>query len=425
MLKTGPKTGLKNGLKNGWWVVAASFSALVVGSTAINVFAFGVFVIPVTQGLGISRGTFSGAMVVHGLAGALCAPLLGWLVDSYGVRRVLLPGVALAALATALYGLMTASTPVILALFLFSGMVGIVQSPLPYAAVINKWFDRRRGLALGFATSGVGLGAILVPQLALLLMQQVGWRLAYLGLAGAVLLLGFLPTAVLIRDPPPDMRPDAEWPDDPPGCTAAEALASWRFWVLAGAFLLGVTAINGTLSHLVPLLHDRGMSQAEAVRDLSGAGLAAMASRRAAGFLLDYVWGPLVALLFYGLACAGLYMLAHDATGVQALIGAMLCGTGIGAEIDLMGFLMSRYFGLYAFGRIYGLSYIAFALGNGLGPGISGWAYEAAGRSYTPIFTVYMVLLVIAAAALMTLGGYRYRRQPHLRRPELGLKPVQ
>lgn len=401
-------------IRNGWWVVAGSFSALLVGSGAINIFAFGVFVIPVTHDLGISRGAFSTAIFANGITQAVCSPIIGWMIDRYGVRRVVLPGILLTVLATAMYGLMTASVAVIVLLWVFSGIVGMVQTPISYTTVINKWFDARRGLALGLATSGVGLGVVLVPQLSLALLHAFGWRGAYVGLAVAVLILAFVPALLVIRDPEIGPKHRVELSEDLPGYTVAQALASWRFWVLTGVFFLGVVAINGTLTHVVPLLHDRGVPQNEAVRALSAAGLAIILGRMAAGWLLDRIWGPLVAVAFYGLSFIGLALLVSGATGPAAIIGAMLCGAGIGAEIDLMGYLMSRYFGMHAFGKIYGLMFVAFSIGTGFGPGVSGWADQAAGHSYTPIFTIYMGLLVIAAGGLLTLGSYRYRPQPAL-----------
>src|SRR5450755_1896077 len=115
--------------KSRWWIVVGSFMALLVGSGAINLFAFGVFVIPITQDLGISRGAFSSALLASGIANAVAAPILGWLLDRYGVRKVMIPGVLLSVLATASYSLMTPSLPWIVTIWAFAGIVGISQTP--------------------------------------------------------------------------------------------------------------------------------------------------------------------------------------------------------------------------------------------------------------------------------------------------------
>jgi MFS family permease len=395
--------------KSRWWIVVGSFMALLVGSGAINLFAFGVFVIPITQDLGISRGAFSTALFASGVANAVAAPVLGWLLDRYGVRKVMIPGVLLSVLATASYALMTPSLPWIVTIWAFAGIVGISQTPIGYTTIVSKWFDNRRGLALGIATSAVGFGVVLVPQLAQRLLDAFQWRGAYLGLALAMLILAFLPNVLFLRDPEISAEHRAMVAADMPGLTLAEAIRSWRFWVLTLVFFLGTISINGTLTHVVPLLRDRGVPPAEAVHALSSAGIAIISGRILSGWLLDRIWGPFVALVFFGLSIAGLVVLVGGATGPLAMLGAMMCGAGIGAEIDFMGYFMSRYFGMRAFARIYGLMFVAFSVGTGLGPALSGWSYEAAGKSYSPVFTAYMIALALMIALLFTLGPYRYK----------------
>jgi MFS family permease len=187
---------------NRWWVVFATVCGLVVGAGPINVFRFGVFLKPITEDLGLSRGAFSAALTFHATIAAVALPVIGWLVDRWGARRIMLPGLFLYALATASYGLLQAS-PFFFTFLIFglTGLVGGVQSPIPYAAVIAQWFDRQRGLALGIGMAGVGLGVALMPQLAALLIGAVGWRLAYVGLAVAVLVVAYPPVFLLLREP--------------------------------------------------------------------------------------------------------------------------------------------------------------------------------------------------------------------------------
>jgi len=193
----------------------------------------------------------------------------------------LLPGLFVYALATASYGLLQAS-PLVFTFLIFAltGVVGGVQSPIPYAAVIAQWFDRQRGLALGIGTAGVGLGVALMPQVASRLIDTVGWRLAYVGLAIAVLLIALPPVALFLREPPGfsayarRRRQPALTTAIVPGVAAGEALRSSLFWGLAIAFFLDVIAINGTLTHIVPLLTDRGVPREVATAALSGTGFA-------------------------------------------------------------------------------------------------------------------------------------------------------
>src|SRR5262245_39238616 len=194
---------MTNLFRNRWWVVFATICGLLVGAGPINVFTFGVFLKPITEDLGLSRGAFSMALTVHAAIAAIVLPIIGWLVDRWGARRIMLPGLFLYALATASYALIQASPLLfIFLIFALTGLVGGVQSPIPYAAVIAEWFDQHRGLALGIGTAGVGLGVVVMPQVAALLIDAFGWRLAYVGLAVAVLLVAFPPVAVLYANLP-------------------------------------------------------------------------------------------------------------------------------------------------------------------------------------------------------------------------------
>src|SRR5438874_13343036 len=188
---------------NRWWIVFATVCGLIVGGGAVNVFAFGVFLKPITADLGVGRAMFSSALTMHAALAALSCPAIGWLVDRWGARRVMIPGLLIYAGATACYALIQAS-PFVITFLIFglTGIVGGVGTPIPYAAVITQWFDRQRGLALGIGIAGVGLGVALVPQLAAALIAAFDWRTAYLGLGIAILVIAVVPVAFFLREPP-------------------------------------------------------------------------------------------------------------------------------------------------------------------------------------------------------------------------------
>jgi len=400
--------------RNRWWVVFATVCGLLVGAGPINVFTFGVFLKPITEDLGLSRGAFSAALTVHVTIAAIVLPVIGWLVDRWGARRIMLPGLLLYALATVSYGLLQAS-PLLLSflIFVLTGLVGGVQSPIPYAAVIAQWFDRERGLALDIGTAGVGLGVALVPQVAALLIDAVGWRLAYVGLAIGVLVVAFPPVALFLREPPDfvagvwRLQQAAGAAAAVPGVAAAEALRSWLFWGLAIAFFLDVIAINGTLTHIVPLLTDRGLPRQVATAALSGTGFALIFGRVLSGWCLDRFWGPYVAITFFILPMVGIGILTSGAAGFAPFLGAIVCGLGIGAEIDLMAFFTNRYFGLRDYAKLYGTMFGIFALGVGIGPALSGASFDRF-HSYTPAFAISMILLAAGCLIFLRLGPYPF-----------------
>ncbi len=399
---------------NRWWVVVATVLGLIVGAGPINVFAFGVFLKPVTAELGVGRAELSSALTLHSLIGAIACPFFGWLLDRWGARRIMIPGVLLFALVTAGFALMRASPfAVTYLIFACAGLLAPVQGPIPYSSVTAHWFDRQRGLALGIGMAGVGLGVALMPQLARVLIGAVGWRLAYVGLAAAVLLFAFVPVALFIREPP-GLRTRAHRASAAalPGMPFAAAIRSPLFWGLGIAFFFDVMAINGTLTHVVALLTDRGMPLMAATGALSGAGLALLAGRTLSGWCLDRFRGAYVAVGFFVMPMIGIALLASGAGGIVPLLGAVACGLGIGAEVDLMAFFASRYFGLRDYAKIYGLMFGLFGFGTGIGPALSGASFDLF-HSYVPIFVVYEAMLIVTCAIFLRLGPYPYpAREP-------------
>lgn len=400
-----------------WWIVAACACGLLVGAGAILIFTFGVFLKPVSEDLGIGRGDLSGGLAISAWFVALSCPIVGWLIDRFGTRRVMVPGILLFALAVASFGLMQPKLFLIYAIFCIAGLISGVQTPIPYAAVITRWFDSHRGIALGLATAGVGLGVALIPQLAAFLIGHFGWRHAYFGLGLAVVLLAFIPVVIFVRDPPwVSASARAGTTSELPGMDAAAALKSRHFWLLSIAFFLGVLAINGTIVHIVALLTDRGYALQLATSALSVAGLAIIIGRIFCGWCLDRFWGPYVAVCFFVLPMAGIALLINELPYPVPLIGAALCGAGIGAEIDLMAFFISRYFGLKAYGKIYGLMFMLFNIGTGLGPALSGRAFDRF-HSYSQILSGYEIVLAITCVLLLGLGKYTFPPVKHAPHP--------
>jgi MFS family permease len=330
----------------------------------------------------------------------------------------MVPGILLFALAVASFGLMQPKPLfLIYAIFCIAGFISGVQTPIPYAAAITHWFDSHRGIALGLATAGVGLGVALIPQLAAFLISHFGWRHAYFGLGLAVVVLAFIPVVIFVRDPPwASGSGRAGATSELPGMNAAVALKSRNFWLLSIAFFLGVLAINGTIVHIVALLTDRGIALQLATSTLSVAGLAIIIGRIICGWCLDRFWGPYVAVCFFVLPMAGIALLISELPYPVPLIGSALCGAGIGAEIDLMAFFISRYFGLKAYGKIYGFMFMLFNIGTGLGPALSGRAFDRF-HSYFQIFSGYEIVLAVTCVFLLGLGKYTFPPVKHAPQP--------
>lgn len=401
--------------KNRWWALTASFLGMIFGPGPVLVFALAVFLRPLTQDLGVDRSLISSASLVATTIGLVGGPSVGWLIDRYGARAVMIPGILLFALGIACDSLLTATPLVIYSLFCFANIFSAAASPIAFSIVVARWFDHMRGLALGIAMAGIGIGTWLVPKYTAYFITDYGWRNAYLAIAVAIVVTAWLPVVLFIHEPPAFRRKTAQQKlstEHLPGVTAHAAFRHWRFWALTAAFFLGGVAINGTLAHVVALLLDRGMPLGEAAGSLGVAGLALIAGRLVTGWCLDRLNGPVIAAICFAIPVAGILMLAGG-TG-DPKIATALCGFGIGAEVDLMGFFLSRYLGIKAFGRIYGVSFAFFTLGNGLGALIGGLSFDHL-HSYTPAFVGFAAALLVACILFLTLGAYVYpARRPAL-----------
>jgi MFS family permease len=401
---TGKEAMLQTGIfKNRWWMVVGAMIALMMNTGVVSNFAFAVFIKPITEDLGIGRATLLGATFIASIAGTCVAPFFGKAIDYFGLRRVHLPMILLFALGTALLALLQPAFWFMVMLFLLHGLPGQGQSPVGYSKALTAWFDKDRGLALGIAIAGVGLGVAVIPPFANYMIQHYGWRWAYVAMGVAIVVLAFIPTWLFERDPPipPERAHSAQ---QAPGIMLREAVKTWRFWAMTIGFFVAIVAINGTLTQVVALMTDRGEPLKDAIFALSMSGIALTGGRIVSGFCLDRFHGPYVACTFFLFAAIGVVLLAAD---ISPFYGTMLCGLGIGAEVDLMAFLVSRYFGIRAFGAIYGLMFAIFSFGVGFGPFLMGVAHDYM-HSYVPMMIVFEICLIASILALLPLGPYRF-----------------
>ena len=387
-----------------WLLPIGSAIALIVGNGPISVFAFGVFIKPLEAEFGWSRASISAGLSLCGLFSALALPLVGGLVDRYGVRRPLLIAVCLFALNVAAIG-STTSLGMFIALAALSGLTGAAQSPLAYVKSISGQFNARRGLAIGIAMSGVGIGTAFVPLLAQSLINSFGWRAAYLGMGALVFLLAVPIAAAVIPDEPERRVSARDESDLSQGLSIRAAIGSRIFWLLALGIFLASLALNGSLVHVVPMLTERGWTPDRAAMALAAAGLSGMVGRILVGFIIDRIFAPYVGGVFFLMAAAGIFLLIEDKA---VILGVVFVGLAAGAEIDMMGFLTSRYFGLSALGKTYGLLFALFTVAAGLGPYLIGLSFTST-KAYGLGFGTAAGLTILAGLIITTLGPYRYK----------------
>lgn len=396
----------------GWWIVAAAMLCISTGTGPFAFASLGIFMLPLTEEFGWSRSQVSLCTMILVATTALSMPIVGRLVDRFGSRRILVFSMLILSACLAAIPMVTSRLWHLALIFAVIGTLGAGTNSVPYMPILSAWFDKRRGLAIGIAIAGIGLGYAYVPLLLQFLIDRSGWRSGYLAL-GAVELAVAVPLALLVlRESPAAMglKPDGALTGPEPratsrnvGFSVPEILRRREFWMLLGIFLVLSFVLNGMLSHLVPMLVDRGMESGTAAAVASLEGVTVFFSRIFIGFLIDKFFAPRVGVVFFALSAFGIGMFALGAVDTTAFVAVILIGLSLGAEIDILAYLASRYFGLRAYGTVYGLLFAAVLVGTATGPFIFGLGFDLSG-SYDTVL-VGCVLINIMAVLLMGLFG--------------------
>lgn len=397
---------------SGWIYVSVILGAalgMLAGYAPLFNATAGVFVRPLAAefGWGRSQASLSYAASMFGLA--IVSPIVGVLMDRFGVRRVIVCSAIVFGLATAAMSLQDGSMLVWVALSIVVGVSGAATSVLGYLAVLPQWFDRRLGLALGIAMCGLGAGTVILPITAQFLVTTFGWRMAYVGLGLGSLLVSLLACG-LLRERHADARGAHASRDSTAsthdGVPLAAALRSYRLWAIWFVFVLSSAATLSLGPHLPSLFADRGFDAAMAARSASMVGVGLLVGRLLTGLLIDRIHAPLVASVFFVGGAIGVFLLrgAHDYTAL--LVAATLIGLTIGAEGDLISYLVRSYFGLTSFGSLFGIAFSGYGLGAVFGPiGLGAW-FDRHGSYDLPLLVLPCMLLA-SAALVLSLGRYR------------------
>lgn len=394
-------------------VVAAATVGNMVGMTASVHAPFGIFLIPLSESFGWPRASISVVLGIISVVGAIIYPLAGRYADSHGARRILLCGNVALAAAIALLAFSNGSLALFYSTFALIGVVGAINSTAIYSKLISDWFEEKRGTMLGItAGAGNGIGATLMPVLAATLLAFFGWRIAYLGVAATVLLLGFPILYAGLRDVPRYVR--TEHDDafvDTPGLSLAQAARTSTFWLLLVSIASGAGCTTAIFSHIVPILAERGVGVAAGTTVLSVFALVTAGWQIAMGTILDRSSTPKVVAPMYLFAVAGLALVEFGSGMPALLLGGALLGIGLGSQFGALPFLIGRYFGLRCFGTIVGAMYSAVVLLQGVTPILLDHAFDVQG-TYRFAVEVIGLCLTGGAALLLVLPGYERVKLP-------------
>ena len=394
--------GAADRIDRDWAAVIASASGLTLSVGTITLYSFGVFVRPLAFEFHWSRTAISAGVTISQYSFALTSLLWGFLADRFGPRAVVVPAVVGLSVGVASLSLLTFHLWHFYLIFALIPLIGGGASPIGYAAVLVRRFDLRLGQALGLSLMGVGIGATVLPRLAQKLVTQFGWREAY-ALLGVISLLVTLPAAFVATR---NTRGAVMTRVNDNRIPIVPLIASRAFLLMCTTFiLLGVVSI-GAVAHLIPMMTDRGFSPEKAAGIAGLTGLATILSRGGIGWVLDRVHAPRVLAVLALIAASGLLLLAYGRSSVMSYVAALLVGVVTGAEVDFIAFLVRRYFGAAAFGRLYGLAFGLFILGSGTGPILLGLSFDHGG--YRVGLMAFSALSI--AASLITFAMPTYSR---------------
>lgn len=361
-----------------------------------------LFVTPLQEQFGWTRGQIAFAQY-GGLVSALAGPFWGRLIDHVGARRVMLAGTLV--MASFYFALSMMNGPLWLYYVLYLGwsVTGTTTAGLTYSRAISAVFVKSRGFALAVSRSGVAVANALLPLLLFAVISEYGWRAGYATL-GALLVLVAFPLVWF-------------WIKGEAGARAQATSVTWRAAItnrraiaIALGAGLGYGPLLALLTQLHPLLVGKGVDAGVAASNLGLLGLASLGGALVTGLLVDRFWPPLIGAVSLLLAISGcMLLLPGEISNETAAIAILLIGLGLGAELDLVAFLVARYCGVSSFSTVYGLTVFTTAAFNAPLATYVGSSYDQYGH-YNYALMVMSASMALAAIAYLSLG--RSPKQP-------------
>ncbi len=398
------------GIHYAWVILAVSFVAIFAGSGLRG--SFGVFLKPLEADFGWDRAALSGVAALSLLLYGAAQPVIGRLVDTYGVRRVM----AVSLLLLGLAALATAFVQELWQLYLTYGVILSLAaggpSTVAVSAIAANWFATRRALVIGIATSGISAGQTLLIPFAMWLIVSFGWRVGYVGLAAIVCVVAAPLVWLFVRDEPADLRlrpfgsgspaaaatAAASGPER--GTSLAAALRSAPFWLLAGSYFICGYSSNGLIgTHMVPYAIEHGVGDLAAASALGLMGAVNTLGAIAAGYASDrYGRRHPLALTYFLRGLATLWLLTvRDAWSLHVF--AVIFGLSYVATVPPTTALTADLFGRRSVAFLFGWIFLAHQMGAATGSLLGGVLYERTG-GYEVAF-VSSALACFAATAMV------------------------
>jgi len=377
-----------------WLLVLVCAVGIGVGVSSLPFYTQGLFIEAWIADFGWTRAQASLGILGSTLALAAVLPFIGSIVDRYGLVTPVMISLLGLSLAYVLLGMFVQSIATFVILAMLQAILGSASSPLAYTRAINAVFNKQRGLALGVALSGAGVAATFGPTLISNAIDAFGWRGAYYAMALFTLVVGAVIILVLSRLNGAKTAVNIDM--EAANRDFLVAKASRTYWTIMAAIFCLSLGLGGLMIHFVPILLDVGFPTNAAVKIAGVIGIAVVLGRLLVGFAVDRIFAPRVAIAILLACISGVLALALLGS-VVAVPAAFVIGFSVGAEVDLIGYLVARYFGMHAYGQIYGRQYSTFLIATGLSPVILGAVRDATGTYTASLFTAAAFMVISAA----------------------------
>jgi OFA family oxalate/formate antiporter-like MFS transporter len=392
----------------GWWIVGACFFiGFYVGGVVF--YGFTAFFEPIRREFGWSSTQISLAASLRGLEMGLFAPIVGFLVDRFGSRTLILLGTIVIG-----FGLILLSLTQSLAMFYVSFLIIAFGAGgcalLVTMSVVVNWFRKRVSIALGVMMSGIGASGLLVT-LMVHLIDGYGWRTTLVVFGIGMWILG-IPLSFVIRDRPEQYGylPDGEVSGKSPShndvpveereVSLKKALGKSAFWYLNTIEAIRMLTVSAVIIHVMPYLSSIGVPRATAGIIAGAIPLFSIMGRFGFGWLGDVMDKRYVMAVTFGLISLGMLAFCNVRTAWFTLLFLVIFPPGYGGGIVLRGAIIREYFGRDSFGKVLGVTYGSGAIGGIIGPTLAGWAFDTMG-AYPPVWLTFCGLNALAVWLIM------------------------
>ena len=397
----------------GWIIVGVCFLSWLVAD-AFGFYTFGLYIVPISEEMGWSTTTITGALTMKMLTGALIGPFIGYITDmKYGARILMSMGAFVAGGTT--FMISYVQTP--FQFYLLYGAIGslgmIGFGGLVTHTIIAKWFIRMRGRAMGIATLGVSISGVVFIPLTHYMIDNHGWRDA-LRLVGMITwMAAFLPAVIFIRRRPEDMglTPDGDtiYPSadngDNTSVTGPQTVRSWTvrevlkskiLWILLAAFNITGLSLNGIMVHFYPFMKNKGISMDVAAGAMSLFALCCAIVKIPWGFLAEKFRIQYCIIAIFVGGAVGQFIIINASSSMAVFVYAIVYGTSLGGLMVLREVLFADYFGHEFLGAIRGVIMPINVLCMSASPLLAAWLYEISG-SYKVPYTLFLCTFVLGA----------------------------